>query len=272
MLNLSKKNKYIFLIWLSANVIHSSLIALLSSQIYDLNFFKILPLTIFLGFFISIFASWLGFYSGRKVYYYFQNKSTSKRNYFLQYFLGFVMAMAGSLIGLFVGLLFLNIIISYDRIKDFLGFMICVTLISVFIISIILATIDILLLKNREYKKKIEKMDGLAKKKYLTIKEKGGILKIKYKEIQYISSSGKKSILHTDNEDITISVLLKDIIKKLPEEKFLRVHKAHVVNLEKILSMRSVRYGAYQIYLNNEDDTPVPIGKKYLKYVREVLG
>lgn len=182
------------------------------------------------------------------------------------------MAMAGSLIGLFVGLLFLNIIISYDRIKDFLGFMICVTLISVFIISIILATIDILLLKNREYKKKIEKMDGLAKKKYLTIKEKGGILKIKYKEIQYISSSGKKSILHTDNEDITISVLLKDIIKKLPEEKFLRVHKAHVVNLEKILSMRSVRYGAYQIYLNNEDDTPVPIGKKYLKYVREVLG
>jgi DNA-binding LytR/AlgR family response regulator len=48
---------------------------------------------------------------------------------------------------------------------------------------------------------------------------------------------------------------MKDILKKLPESKFIRIHKSYIVSLDKIQTIQS-----QSLQLNNQT---IPIGQTY---------
>lgn len=111
------------------------------------------------------------------------------------------------------------------------------------------------------------------KEKLLTLsyRSQGEYRMTNYKDILYLSAHSTKTIIHTGREQFVADHLLKDISKKLPGDKFMRIHKKYTVNISKILRLQYLAGGAYQAFLNDEDDTQVTVGRSYVKALKSRL-
>lgn len=87
-------------------------------------------------------------------------------------------------------------------------------------------------------------------------------------DIIYVTSYGRKSIVHTGSEDIEIPMLLKEIEARVPGDIFARVHKRYLVNIRHVGALEYYIGGQYLLYLKNHDETPIPVGKKYASLLK----
>ena len=104
-----------------------------------------------------------------------------------------------------------------------------------------------------------------------TVKTSGEFRTIPYNSIVYFSSFGRSSVVHTTGKDYEISSLLRNIGSSVPENLFLRIHKQYIVNVKYVSRMIRDRSGRYCVYLNDDDDTCLFAGRKYLDALKEKL-
>ncbi|MPW27327.1 response regulator [Alkalibaculum sp. M08DMB] len=101
----------------------------------------------------------------------------------------------------------------------------------------------------------------------LQLKHKEIIYNFKQSDIVYVESKNKKLIVNTQQETATVTgYTLKSIHKEL-EEKFIRCHKAYIINtdyIEKVDKKNS------NIYLVNSNDT-IPLGRRYIQNFKGIL-
>ncbi|EKR72093.1 LytR/AlgR family response regulator transcription factor [Leptospira noguchii] len=105
----------------------------------------------------------------------------------------------------------------------------------------------------------------------LFILEKENHFLIPYKEINYISSRDNFSLVHTDSREYVTYKSLKSMESKLPPSKFLRIYKQYIINLEKLSHLQSDNMGNYIVYLKDEEETQLPVGRKYISKIKELL-
>ncbi len=101
----------------------------------------------------------------------------------------------------------------------------------------------------------------------LMIRERGSCMIVQYSRIIYLSSSGKKTVVHTTGEDIEVSLILKDLETKLPGT-FIRIHKQFVINTEYIAKVTHTGGGRYEALLNDADDTRLAVGRSFINTLR----
>ncbi len=99
----------------------------------------------------------------------------------------------------------------------------------------------------------------------ISIGDRGNNYFFEFSEIIYISIHSKSIIIHTQKKDIKISIMVKDIIDKLPPDLFTRIHKQYIVNVTKIQQISHVISGRYKITLKDEKNTELPVGRAYFK-------
>jgi len=68
----------------------------------------------------------------------------------------------------------------------------------------------------------------------LFIRHKGQMVKVLLSEILYVEADRNYCKIHTDGQTYLLSVPLRNVESQLPSEKFIRVHRSFVVNLQKI--------------------------------------
>ncbi|MBW0435097.1 LytR/AlgR family response regulator transcription factor [Leptospira yasudae] len=105
----------------------------------------------------------------------------------------------------------------------------------------------------------------------LFILEKENHFLIPYKEINYISSRDNFSLVHTDAREYVTYKSLKSLETKLPPSRFLRIYKQYIINLEKLSHLQSDNMGNYSVYLKDEEETQLPVGRKYIAKIKELL-
>ncbi|MCG6169890.1 LytTR family DNA-binding domain-containing protein [Leptospira sp. FAT2] len=105
----------------------------------------------------------------------------------------------------------------------------------------------------------------------LFILEKENHFLIPYKEINYISSRDNFSLVHTDAREYVTYKSLKNLETKLPPTRFLRIYKQYIINLEKLSHLQSDNMGNYSVYLKDEEETQLPVGRKYIAKIKELL-
>lgn len=102
----------------------------------------------------------------------------------------------------------------------------------------------------------------------IMIREKGSIRIIRHRSIIYISSFGKRTIIHTTEHDVIASMMLKDIEIKLPGS-FLRIHKQHIIHTSYLSGVTHIGSGRYEAILNDRDDTRLVVGRSFVANLRE---
>ena len=74
----------------------------------------------------------------------------------------------------------------------------------------------------------------------LFIKSDSRFVKLDFDEILYIEASGDYVIFKTEAKSYIVHSTLKNIIKTMPEDQFIRVHRSYVVNKNKIVDIEDM--------------------------------
>jgi DNA-binding LytR/AlgR family response regulator len=106
----------------------------------------------------------------------------------------------------------------------------------------------------------------------ISIKGEDGYHAIKFGDLIYLSSHGKKCAFHTLDDIYAVNQLLKYIEEKLPPDIFLRVHKQFIINLKYLKHIRYYEGGRYTAYLDDEDESIIPVGRNVARQLKEKLG
>ncbi len=116
-------------------------------------------------------------------------------------------------------------------------------------ITVITIIIDDLMERKNELVKNLNGIKDTVKQEYwdqsVSIKEGDGYRVIKFSELVYLSSHGKKSVLHTTDGTCSAHLLLKDIEKRIPSGLFIRVHKQYIINISYLRQIRYYEGGRY---------------------------
>ncbi|PUV25102.1 LytR/AlgR family response regulator transcription factor [Sphingobacterium athyrii] len=83
--------------------------------------------------------------------------------------------------------------------------------------------------------------------------------------IFYIKAMGDYAQIITKDENHTVSTTLKDLEKRLNENRFIRIHKSHIVNVNQIKSVEAI-----QVSLKN--NFKLDIGLKYRANLYSIMG
>ncbi|MGB1241288.1 MAG: LytR/AlgR family response regulator transcription factor [Chitinophagales bacterium] len=88
---------------------------------------------------------------------------------------------------------------------------------------------------NKQEKSKSSTEDNLKDEIY--IKDSNRYVRIKYDDILYIEISGDYATIFTSKNRHIVHSTLKNMQNKLPQSRFLKVHRSYVVNLTKIVDI-----------------------------------
>lgn len=69
------------------------------------------------------------------------------------------------------------------------------------------------------------------------IKDKGQLIHVPISSIFRLEAMDNYTLIHTETERYVVGQFLKDVHKRLPEADFFRVHRSHVLRIDKITSI-----------------------------------
>ena len=96
-----------------------------------------------------------------------------------------------------------------------------------------------------------------SNKEYLFIKSEYKLVRINFNSIKYIEGMKEYVRIHLDTEKPVMSLMsMKSLEARLPENKFMRVHRSYIVNLEKVSTIERSR-----IVFDNK--VYIPVGEQY---------
>ncbi|HWB63285.1 MAG TPA: LytTR family DNA-binding domain-containing protein [Chitinophagales bacterium] len=99
---------------------------------------------------------------------------------------------------------------------------------------------------------------------FIFVKSEYQIIKIDLADIRYIEGMDDYVKIYSGGKMVLTNMPMKDILKKLPASKFVRVHRSYIVPLNRIESVRNKRIKI--------DDKMIPIGDSYADGFFKLLG
>jgi DNA-binding LytR/AlgR family response regulator len=97
--------------------------------------------------------------------------------------------------------------------------------------------------------------EHVLKDDHLFIRDKGGLIKIKFSDILFLEADSNYTIIHLAGSKYMLRSTLKSAEEQLPSERFFRIHKSYIINLQEITKIDSSMVSIGKITL--------PIGRIY---------
>ncbi|MBB6217731.1 DNA-binding LytR/AlgR family response regulator [Anaerosolibacter carboniphilus] len=126
-------------------------------------------------------------------------------------------------------------------------------------------------LSEKDTEKLLHQTINLKLADKLAVWEAEKIKIIDYHEILYISVDGRQCTVHTQQENYMAYMNLKDLESKLPKDRFLRTHRAYIVNLSNIDEIKLWFNHTFLIQMKNCKDQ-IPVSRTYIKGFRNAIG
>jgi two-component system, LytTR family, response regulator len=104
----------------------------------------------------------------------------------------------------------------------------------------------------------------------LVIKAGGRVFFLRVDEIDWIEAAANYVRLHVGKEEHLLRETINGLAEKLDPEKFLRIHRSTIVNLERIKEMQPWFHGDYVVIL--QDGTQLNSSRGYREELHRLLG
>ncbi|MBO6524216.1 MAG: response regulator transcription factor [Balneolaceae bacterium] len=106
--------------------------------------------------------------------------------------------------------------------------------------------------------------------KKISVKKKGKISFISVDQIMWMESEGAYLKLHLkDKSWELVNYSMKEIESELDPERYIRIHKSYIVNIEEIESMESYFHGEYIVTMN--DGNELKLSRTYKEKLNLIL-
>lgn len=107
----------------------------------------------------------------------------------------------------------------------------------------------------------VERKEGIMKRFPVRIGDR--IIIIPDSKIFFFKAEDKYTFLHIEDKEFIVPFSLKELEEKLDEEKFIRVHRAFIVNVENITAIH--RWFGGRLLLKTKSGEEITVSTKYLK-------
>jgi two-component system LytT family response regulator len=104
----------------------------------------------------------------------------------------------------------------------------------------------------------------------LIVKTGGRVFFIKADDIDWLEAEGKYVRLHVGKETHLLREAISSLESRLDPKKFLRIHRSHIVNIERIQELEAWFHNEYRVLLR--DGTKLMMSRSCRKRLGELLG
>jgi len=104
----------------------------------------------------------------------------------------------------------------------------------------------------------------------LAIKSKGRIFFLKVEDIDWIEATGDYMRLHVGERSYLLRETMNDLAAKLDPEKFPRIHRSTIVNIERVRDIQPLFKGEHAVTL--KDGTQLKLSRGYRNELQSILG
>lgn len=115
-----------------------------------------------------------------------------------------------------------------------------------------------------------DKNDNLITNRISVIKDEK-IYVIDAEDIYYIEAHGHGTKVYTADEEYYCKSNISEIIRRLNKNKFYKVHRSYIVNLEEVKEIQPWFNGTYVLKMKNIN-TEIPVSRTNVKEFRSILG
>jgi len=104
----------------------------------------------------------------------------------------------------------------------------------------------------------------------LVVRSRGQVLFVSVADIDWIEAAGYYACLHVGSDTHILRRSLSEIEQDLGDEKFVRIHRSLVVNLERIRGLELQTGGEYEVVLKSR--VRLRLSRRYRKRLQDRLG
>jgi len=104
----------------------------------------------------------------------------------------------------------------------------------------------------------------------LVIKSSGRVFFLRTEEIDWIEAAGNYLRLHVGNDMHLLRDTMNNLEARLRPDKFLRIHRSTMVNLERVKELQPWFHGDYKVILL--DGTELTLSRSYRPKLKSLLG
>jgi two-component system LytT family response regulator len=102
------------------------------------------------------------------------------------------------------------------------------------------------------------------------VKSGGRVFFIRADEIDWVEAAGNYAKLHTGSEAHLLRETMNALETRLDPDVFVRIHRCHIVNIERIRELQPLFNGEYVVFL--KDGTRLTLSRGYREKLQERIG
>ena len=99
----------------------------------------------------------------------------------------------------------------------------------------------------------------------ILVKSGGRISFLRSEDIDWIEAQGDYVRIHTNGKKHMMREKISRLERQLPDQKFIRIHRSTIVNIDRIREMQPLSYGDYAVILL--DGTRLTLSRSYRQHV-----
>jgi two-component system LytT family response regulator/two-component system response regulator LytT len=105
----------------------------------------------------------------------------------------------------------------------------------------------------------------------IAVRKGGRTVLLDLNDIVLLSARNKSTYAHTYENQYLVDMTLGELEDKLSRESFTRVHRSHLINLNKVREILRVD-GSYVVVASDRDETHIPVARRQVRAFREAVG
>jgi two-component system LytT family response regulator len=109
-----------------------------------------------------------------------------------------------------------------------------------------------------------------ARPNRLAVRSSGKVFFVKMEDIDWVEAADNYVVLHLGHETHILRETMNSIQERLNPQKFIRVHRSRIVNVERIKELQPWFHGEYLIVLN--DGTQLTLSRSYRERLMEFMS
>ena len=90
-------------------------------------------------------------------------------------------------------------------------------------------------------------------------------------EVHFVQADGDYCRVHTYDRSYLATVTLGELEESLPPQRFVRIHRSHLVNLAKVGAVKRAGADRIRLVLDDADRTELDVARRQSRRVRELL-
>ena len=109
--------------------------------------------------------------------------------------------------------------------------------------------------------------EGIKRK--LLIRDSGVVKVVPFDDIDWVDAAGDYMCVHALGETHIVRSTLRELLEKLDEQMFIRIHRSTVVNIERVVRVTRLQKGGSLLHL--ADGNSLRVSRNYREAIRSLF-